>query len=107
RVAIFMKNRTEYLEALYAILWIGAAAVPINAKLHSKEAAVILEDSGAALVVAGEDDAANLVELVPGLQRLTPGSANWHDMMALEGSQSPLKRDDDDLAWLFYTSGTT
>lgn len=49
RVAIFMKNRTEYLEASYGIWWAGAAAVPINAKLHPKEAAWIIENAGAQL----------------------------------------------------------
>jgi len=33
RVAIFMKNAPEYLEAMYAIWWAGLAAVPVNAKL--------------------------------------------------------------------------
>ena len=42
RVAVFMSNCTEYLEALYAIWFIGAVAVPINAKLHAKEAAWII-----------------------------------------------------------------
>ncbi|NOX72056.1 MAG: acyl--CoA ligase, partial [Alphaproteobacteria bacterium] len=31
RVAIFMSNRTQYLEALYGIWFAGAGAVPINA----------------------------------------------------------------------------
>jgi long-chain acyl-CoA synthetase len=39
RVAVFMKNRTEYLEVLYAIWFIGSVAAPINAKRHAKEAA--------------------------------------------------------------------
>ena len=36
RVAVFMSNCTEYLEALYAIWFLGAVAVPINAKLHAR-----------------------------------------------------------------------
>ncbi|MEO3387944.1 AMP-binding protein [Mesorhizobium sp. CAU 1741] len=107
RVAIFMKNRTEYLETLYAVLWIGAAIVPINAKLHPKEAAVILEDSAASLVVASEADGAALREIVPALNCLVPAGTAWHELIASNGSPTPLKRADDDLAWLFYTSGTT
>ena len=42
RVAIFMSNCTEYLEAMYGIWYTGAAVVPINAKLHAKEAAWII-----------------------------------------------------------------
>ena len=54
RVAIFMTNRPEYLEAMYGIWFAGAAAVPINAKLHAKEAAWIIEDSGAKLVLSDD-----------------------------------------------------
>jgi long-chain acyl-CoA synthetase len=107
RVAIFMKNRTEYLEALYGALWVGAAAVPINAKLHPKEAAVILEDSGAALVIASEADSAALSALVPGIRCLSPDDSDWHAMRESDGTEHPTARADDDLAWLFYTSGTT
>ena len=34
RVAIVMRNRPEYLEALYAIWHAGLVAVPVNARLH-------------------------------------------------------------------------
>jgi long-chain acyl-CoA synthetase len=47
RVGIFAKNVPDYLTCLYAIWHAGAAAVPINAKLHPKEAAWILEDAEA------------------------------------------------------------
>src|SRR5262249_2416331 len=81
-----MKNSPEYLEALYAIWWAGLAAVPVNAKLHAKELAFIAEDSGAALVLEAPGD---MVELA-GDEIATPAAA------------AP-----GDLAWLFYTSGTT
>src|SRR5205814_4855773 len=86
RVAIFMKNSPEYLEALYAAWWAGLAAVPVNAKLHRKELAFIVEDSGARLVI--EDPRA----LDP-FRRAEP--------MALADADPAA------LAWLFYTSGTT
>src|ERR1041385_2250644 len=47
RVALFAGNCTQYLECLYGIWWIGAAAIPINAKLHGREAAGICSDAGA------------------------------------------------------------
>ena len=46
RVALFATNCTQYLECLYGIWWIGAAAIPINAKLHGREAAWICSDAG-------------------------------------------------------------
>src|SRR4051812_50107465 len=48
RVAIVMRNRPEYLEALYAIWHAGLVAVPVNARLHPHEFAHILDDSGSA-----------------------------------------------------------
>ena len=65
RVAIFMTNRTEYLEAFYGIWFAGAAAVPINAKLHAKEAAWIIENAGAEILFVSEDVGAALRSAVP------------------------------------------
>ncbi|MBC7179264.1 MAG: AMP-binding protein, partial [Roseovarius sp.] len=52
RVAIFMGNAPEYFLAPYGIWYAGAAAVPINAKLHGAEAAWIVADAGARVVLA-------------------------------------------------------
>src|SRR5690625_1432426 len=49
RVAIAMKNCPEYIEVLFGLWWAGLAAVPMNAKLHPREFAYMLEDSGARL----------------------------------------------------------
>ncbi|WP_439099377.1 AMP-binding protein [Celeribacter baekdonensis] len=51
RVAVFAKNAPEYIEALHACWWIGAVVVPINCKLHPREAEWIIRDSEAALVI--------------------------------------------------------
>jgi len=47
RVAFFMANTPEYLLGLYGAWWAGLVAVPINAKLHARELAYIVEHSGA------------------------------------------------------------
>ena len=110
RVAIVMRNRPEYLEALFAVWYAGLVAVPVNARLHPDEIAYILHDSGAAVVVTDDehaDDVEPLVGAVDALQSavLAPGP-QWD---RLTGSEStPLvDRRPDDAAWLFYTSGTT
>ena len=51
RVAIVMRNRPEYLEALFAIWHAGLVAVPVNARLHRDEIAYILDHSESAVVV--------------------------------------------------------
>src|SRR4051812_23401274 len=73
RVAIVMRNRPEYLEALFAIWHAGLVAVPVNARLHPDEIAYILDDSGSA--VGGADD-----EHVEGIE--PPGGAG----AALQGA---------------------
>jgi acyl-CoA synthetase (AMP-forming)/AMP-acid ligase II len=47
RVAFAMTNCVEAIEVMYAIWHAGLCAVPMNAKLHAKEFAFILENSGA------------------------------------------------------------
>src|SRR5688572_30683704 len=47
RVALAAKNCPEYYEMLFACWHAGLTAVPMNAKLHPKEFAYILENSGA------------------------------------------------------------
>src|SRR5215210_4836178 len=65
RVALVMKNAPEYLEAMYAIWWAGLAAVPVNAKLHPREVAFIVEDSGARLVIEDPGQVADLAADAP------------------------------------------
>lgn len=108
RVALFLGNRTEYLEALYGIWWLGAVAVPINAKLHEKEAAWIIGNSEARLVMVDDKRMVGLAELCRGdVSIVSVESAAYQDMRDTAGSGAPALRDADDLIWLFYTSGTT
>src|ERR1700742_2609851 len=62
RVAVFASNSTRYLECLYGIWWMGAAAIPINAKLHGREAAWICSDAAAKLAFVSDDTVEALVE---------------------------------------------
>ncbi|HEX6721340.1 MAG TPA: AMP-binding protein, partial [Burkholderiaceae bacterium] len=103
RVALFMPNAPQYLVMLWGVWWSGAAAVPINAKLHPREAAWILQHSGARLAFCAADAHDALAALAPGLPLLT-------ELPTLEASatiEAPAERADTDAAWLFYTSGTT
>ena len=104
RVAIVMRNRPEYLEAMFAIWHAGLVAVPINARLHRDEIAYILEDSGTAVVVTDSDHADDVESLI-GAVVVAPGE-RWERLTA--SSPAPIvDRQQDDPAWLFYTSGTT
>src|SRR4030095_12499151 len=69
RVALAMSNSPEYIEVLYAVWHAGLTAVPMNAKLHQREFAYILENSGARLCFATPD----LVETVAPLTQEIAG----------------------------------
>jgi len=85
RVAFAMKNCPEYWELLFACWHAGLAAVPMNAKLHRKEFEYIIGNCGAKASF------------------FDPG-----EFQHLKGEiQEPFESRPDDLAWLFYTSGTT
>src|SRR5262249_56372827 len=62
RVALFASNCTQYLECLYGIWWIGAVAIPINAKLHAREAAWICSNGGASLAFVSNHTAGALTD---------------------------------------------
>ena len=57
RVAIVARNTSDYIVALFATWWAGAVAVPVNAKLHPRELAFVLQDSGARVAFVDETSA--------------------------------------------------
>jgi acyl-CoA synthetase (AMP-forming)/AMP-acid ligase II len=85
RVAFAMKNCPQYWELLFACWHAGLTAVPMNAKLHQKEFEYIIGNCGA--------------------------KACFFDAKEFQDLQSeprePFDSRPDDVAWLFYTSGTT
>ena len=97
RVALAMKNGPEFYEVLFACWHAGLTAVPMNAKLHPKEFAYILENSGAKLCF-----------VTPDLQAAVPGGIAVEEAAAfLDEAAAPADVGPDDVAWIFYTSGTT
>ena len=86
RVAIVMRNSPEYLVAMYAAWWAGLAVVPVNARLHAKEVDFIVADALARWTVRS--------------------AADLEDAAGAEALALTARRPED-LAWLFYTSGTT
>jgi long-chain acyl-CoA synthetase len=108
RVAIVSKNSPDYVEALYAIWHAGFAAVPANAKLHGAELGYILEQSGARICLASPDVEGAIASHAPkSLERVIAiGGAEYERLLAHDPI-AVVPRAPGDLAWLFYTSGTT
>ena len=108
RVAIIAKNCVEYLETIHGVWHGGFAAVPANAKLHGRELGYILEHSGARVCIASSGLDEEVAPHTPAsLERLIViGSKGYHALFAADPIAVEA-RAGDDLAWLFYTSGTT
>ncbi|MGA2567428.1 MAG: AMP-binding protein [Pseudolabrys sp.] len=108
RVAVAAKNSTAYLEMLYGIWHAGLAAVPANAKLHGAELGYILEHSGARVCFASNGIDADIAQHAPkSLEWLiTIGGADYEALFTADPI-ALVPRAGKDLAWLFYTSGTT
>jgi long-chain acyl-CoA synthetase len=108
RVAIAAKNCPDYVELLFGIWHAGLAAVPANAKLHGRELGYILEHSGARVCFASEGLDVEIAPHAPKtLQHLVAVGSRDYDSLFAVDPIAVLPRSGDDLAWLFYTSGTT
>jgi acyl-CoA synthetase (AMP-forming)/AMP-acid ligase II len=110
RVALLMKNVPDYVACLYACWHAGLVAVPINAKLHPREVAFILDNSGAAVVFVTEDmasvasEALALAIVKPRIVEI--GSPEYRGLEKGDGIAIADVAITDP-AWIFYTSGTT
>jgi long-chain acyl-CoA synthetase len=108
RVVIAAKNSPDYLDALFGAWHAGLVAVPANAKLHGAELGYIIAQSGARVCFASSDVEADIAPHAPqSLERLVAiGGREWDALLAADAIDV-VPRAEDDLAWLFYTSGTT
>jgi len=111
RVALVSENRPEYIEILFAIWAAGQTAVPINAKLHPREVAAILEDAGASTLLVSPDLAGEIAAAIPeamhaAVTTIEIGSSGYAQLLSTP-AVVPVDTPPDALAWLFYTSGTT
>jgi len=73
KVALWMVNRPEFIEAMFAVIKIGAVLVPINTRLRTEDTAYILGQSDSAVLLitdrSGPVDYLGMVkELVPSLR---------------------------------------
>lgn len=108
RVALAMKNVPEYFEVLFAIWQAGLAAVPMNAKLHASEFTYILENSGSkACFVTPALGKTITATNASGLEHIIDVATDTYANL-LTGEPADISFvEPDELAWLFYTSGTT
>src|SRR5262249_626365 len=112
RVAWLGYNSHELLEAYYGVVQMGAVLLPLNIRLTPDEIAYILNDSATAAVFYKRD-------FTPLVDALRSNCPEVRDYICLESDYESLLETaspdftppgdlhDDELAELFYTSGTT
>lgn len=108
RVVVFMRNHPRYLEILWGAWWAGLVVVPVNAKLHPVEVEWIIDNAQARWAFVTQDVAPGALL---GLEHQIDAESDEADALLAPvtalSEQPPHPSRPDDLAWLFYTSGTT
>jgi fatty-acyl-CoA synthase len=112
RVAWLGYNSHELLEAYYGVVQIAAVLLPLNIRLTPDEIAYIVRDSET-VVVFYNSDFAPLVQAIrghcPTIRKYVCIEEEYESLLgsATENYTPPGDIQDDELAELFYTSGTT
>ena len=120
RVATLAFNGHPLLEAYYGVLEAGCVLLPVNVRLSTSDMAYVIEHAGVRLLLADAElaDCVTAIEAsIPGkLQvvwlgvapegRTEPDYEAWLDA-ASASPPPPVEIDENEVAELFYTSGTT
>ena len=119
RVAIYLEPARilDWIVAYAAVHKLGAVSVPVNDRLSPTEVQVILEHAGVGAVVTSAAFAATVAPLVgtfPELETVVTvdasdvaGTVTLDDVMDADPGPIQEPVDEDDLADVLYTSGTT
>lgn len=116
KVACYMPNSIELIEAYYAVSKAGAVTVFLNALLTAREIRYILQDSEAKVIITApgllpnvrevRGDAKRLETIVVHAATAPPDTVRFDDLLS-RGPYRPVPVKTEDVAWLGYTSGTT
>jgi len=137
KVALWMVNRPEWVDAMFAVMKIGAVLVPVNTRFRTEDMAYVLAQSDAAVVLLADrsgpvDYLGMMREVAPALGTrpdarfpclrqvvvLTDSgpddAVGWASLLERGAAVSPERLreragrvDPDEIAFMFYTSGTT
>jgi len=116
RLACYMPNSIELIEAYYATSKAGAVTVFLNALLTAREIRYVLQDSEAKAIITAPSLLPNVQEVRGDAKRLetivvhgatVPPEAVRFDDLLNRGTYTPVPVKVEDVAWLGYTSGTT
>ena len=110
-VGVIADNGLPVLELHFAAPAAGLVLLPLNTRLAGAELAECLEDARCRVVVAGPDYVDVLLQACPGTQVIAagpgfPGLLRYDDLLRAS-PLAPFGLHADDVAYLYYTSGTT
>lgn len=115
-VGVLMRNRPEALEAAFACHRIGAIAVPVNPRLRQEEVEQILSHGRVKAIVSDDELSSRGVRATGVLSAIrthialggAPGADDYEAALAATSPEPPpVVVDEDDTAYLIYTSGTS
>ncbi|MEU2062757.1 beta-ketoacyl synthase N-terminal-like domain-containing protein, partial [Streptomyces sp. NPDC013455] len=119
RVVLCLGNSVAMVEGYLAVVRAGGIGVPVNPRSAPAELEYLLADSGAGFVLAGAGSAVTFLHLLSdtataptvlaaGPAPAPPGTHSYDDLARTEpGTPAPDDLGLDEVAWMFYTSGTT
>ena len=116
RVAILIPNVTDFARVYYAVLALGAVAVPVHALLKRHEIQYVLTDAEVKLMVCaapllGEGAAGAMAAGTDVITVLAPEAGEFPRLEDLAAAATPVDtyvpRGPLDIATILYTSGTT
>jgi fatty-acyl-CoA synthase len=137
KVALWMVNGPEWIDAMFAIMQIGAVLVPVNTRFRTEDVTYVLGQSGAVAVMLAERSGpveylCMMREVAPALgtrpdprvpalrhvvvlaERAQAHAVGWHEMLedGRRVSDDAVREraravDPEESAFIFYTSGTT
>lgn len=116
RCAILLRNRTEWLELLFAVAHLGGVSIPLNYLLKPSEIRFAVEDSGARWLASEAALWDGVAPIAPDLADVTllavdapqPGARGWDELTSDVHPRVPMVAVSTDEPALFqYTSGTT
>ncbi len=112
RVALLLGNRSENLEAVFAVSWLGAIVLPVNTRLSPREVCFLLDDSRASGLIHEPhfrelaDAACKAAREAPAV-RLEAGPDYEAALDSVPPLPEPAAVDPENPMILMYTSGTT
>lgn len=117
RIAIMAENTYKYIETYFGAAKAGLSVTPLNYRLSDQELAYIINDSEATVFFAGDGQEERALRLKGDLKNIgcwisldnsTEGFTFYEDLLKEASGTDPLVEvDENEMAILMYTGGTT